>query len=186
MKVLKQIQIFTLILAFIVAFSTNAKAQTSLVNLKVVDAPQILTAGQSHVFTVEVQNTTDKPLAFSLLPGFRYELYWLKGEKIAGAIAKTSNPDSYDTDSETGRAICRDSLAKASDFVTLQAKESRRFEIAVEVPEYLKDKSRRAIVCFSLQSACEGKNLGFAAWVGDTMIYCADEESRISRKKRVN
>jgi hypothetical protein len=186
MKVSKQIQIFILIFVLIVTFSTNAKAQTSPVNLRVVNAPQILIAGQSHVFTIEIQNTTDKPLTLSLLPGFRYELFWMKGEDIDGGVGKSGNLDSYDTDPQTGRQICRDSFAKVSDFFTLQAKESRKFEIAVDVPEYLKNKNRRAIVCFSLQSACEGKNLGFAAWVGDTMLYCADDEIRISRKKRVD
>ena len=185
MKVLKQIQILILSFAFIAAFSTNAKAQTLPLRIKVVDAPQVLIAGQSHVFTIEIQNTTDKSQMFSLLPGFHYEFYWWKGESISGSVAKTSNPDSYDSNPQTGRAICRESLVKANDFVTLQAKESQKFEIAVEIPEYLKDKNRRATVCFSLQSACEGKDLGFAALIGDTMVYC-DYEGRISRKRREN
>jgi hypothetical protein len=176
MKVLRHIQFWAAISILIVAFASNAKASTPPIIVKVANAPQFLVAGQSHIFTIEVQNTSDAPFTFSLLPGFNSPmLCWQENRKVGrGAGGCVGGAGSYSStctsftnyNPETGEIICKTLCYKPSDFVTLKPKETRTFEVEVEAPEKIYARRAIATVNFELNSDRDGKDLDLTAWTG--------------------
>lgn len=169
MKVLKQLQFLTVILVLVAAFGLDAKASTPPILVKVANAPQFLVAGQSHVFTLEVQSTSDEVFTFSLLPGFRPSVCWetksgAMGCSGIGGYSMTCTSSTGFT--ETGELVCKTLCYKPSDFITLQPKESRKIDVTVDAPEDVQARRATATVNFQLDSDFDGKDLNLAAWTG--------------------
>jgi hypothetical protein len=152
MRVLRHIQFLVAVLILIVAFAFDAKASKPPLLVKVANAPQFLVAGQSHVFTLEVQNTSEEVFTFSLLPGFRPSVSWRTksgaggGTGIGGYSMTCTSSTGFNP--ETGELVCKTLCYKPSDFVTLQPKESRKIDVTVDAPEDIQ--ARRATASSSL------------------------------------
>ncbi len=152
----------------------NANALTPPISVKVANAPQFLVAGQSYVFTLEVQNTGDETFTFSLLPGFRPSVCWQESRKIgigAGGCTGTGGYSMTCTSStgfnpETDELVCKTLCYKPSDFVTLQPKESRKIDVTVDAPEDIQARRATATINFQLDSDFDGKDLDLSAWTG--------------------
>ena len=186
MKVLRHIQFLVAIFSLTIAFSFNAKASTPPLTIKVANAPQFLVAGQSHVFTLEVQNTSDEVFTFSLLPGFRPSVSWqTKGGAIGGGTGLSGSSmtctSSTGFDPTTGELVCKTLCYKPSDFVTLQPKETRKIDVTVDAPENIQARRAMATVNFQLDSNFDGKDLGLTAWTG---TFEFDYELPIVKKAR--
>ena len=185
MRVLRQTQFLFAILVLAAAFVFDAKASTPPIIIKVANAPQFLVAGQSYVFTLEVQNISDAPFTFSLLPGFRPSVSWRTksgaggGTGIAGSSMHCITSTRFDP--KTGEWFCKTLCYKPSDFVTLQAKESRKIDVIVDAPEDIQTRRAVATVNFQLDSNFDGKDLGLAAWIG---TYEFDYKLPIVKKAR--
>jgi hypothetical protein len=184
MRVLRQIQFPLGILFLIAAFAFDAKASKPPLLVKIANAPQFLVAGQSHVFTLEVQNTSDKVFTFSLLPGFRPSVSWrtksgagggtgISGHSMTCMISTGFNP-------ETGELVCKTLCYQPSDFVTLQPQETRQIDVTVDAPEDIQARRATATVTFLLESDFDGKDLDLTAWTG---TFEFDYELPILKKK---
>jgi hypothetical protein len=170
MKVLRHINFSTAILILTVAFVFTANASTPPLKIRMADAPQFLTVGKAHVFTLEVQNTSDKPFTFSLLPGFNSDIFW-HTKSGAGGGAMGGNYSSTCTSStslnpETGELVCKTLCYQPKDFITLQPKESRRIKVTVNTPEEIQARRATATINFQLDSNFDGKDLELSAWTG--------------------
>jgi len=157
-----------LVSAFFAFFVLEAKAAPPI-KIKVADAPQFLIAGQTHVFTLEVRNTSGQPFTFSLLPGFRSSVCW-RTKQLGGCSGieptSVSCVSSTKFDTETGNLISKRVCSQPKDFVILPPKEARKFEVTVKTPDEIAVNKAKATVFFVLDSTFDGKDYDLSAWTG--------------------
>ena len=95
-------------------------------------------------------------------------LCWQESRKVGlGAGSYSSTCTSYTNyNPATGEITCKTLCYKPSDFVTLQPKESRKFEVTVDAPENIYARRATATINFELVSDRDGKDLDLTAWTG--------------------
>ena len=159
----------TLTAAFLLA-SFAIHSEASVIRpfaMKVVTKPTELVPGQRHVFTIEIINKSRTTLTISSLYAFTWSVDWNNRDgSRQGTFSGMGSKMIIGTDlnPSTGEITCKYLHYEKSDFITIPARASKRFDVVVEIPSECD--AARADVTIDFESKYDGSEVGIKAWTG--------------------
>jgi hypothetical protein len=156
----------------IIAMTVLAQNNKKPFSLELIQQPSALKIGQSNKFIFIVRNTSRIPITLSFICAAKAGLSWKtrgKTERIyepSCDYTRIIHVQSLDPATKRIKYFTGEVPAGSSkdDFFTLQADESKSFEVELEVPKGIKVEFVN--VRLSFESRYNGKAAGVEAWTG--------------------